>query len=159
MNAHSIGRLQEVYSGLRNAVFQMNRMFEAEFQSDTLEVVQGLRSWNEQAKLYAQGRTAPGPIATYAPPGYSWHSLGCAVDLCPASLLAKPGWEPGSPLWPRMVAMAQACGLYPGACFHTHPDVPHFQMTGKYPASPTDEVRQIFTSGGTVQAVWDEAFK
>ena len=48
-------------------------------------VVSGLRTAEEQAKLYAQGRTAPGTIVTYKD-GYekqSKHQGGNAVDVIP----------------------------------------------------------------------------
>lgn len=44
-------------------------------------VVQGKRSQEEQDRLYAQGRTEPGPIVTWV--HQSNHLSGRAVDLCP----------------------------------------------------------------------------
>lgn len=38
-------------------------------------------SFLEQAALYAQGRTAPGKIVTYAPAGLSYHNYGLAADI------------------------------------------------------------------------------
>lgn len=48
-------------------------------------VVYGHRSNEEQAALYAQGRTTPGPIVTYSKPGTSKHntSPSIAVDIAP----------------------------------------------------------------------------
>jgi peptidoglycan L-alanyl-D-glutamate endopeptidase CwlK len=43
--------------------------------------INGTRTWNEQAALYAKGRTTPGNIVTRAKPGYSWHNFGLAVDF------------------------------------------------------------------------------
>src|SRR5262249_52981415 len=43
--------------------------------------VGGLRSQATQDQLYAQGRTAPGSIVTYAP--YSNHQSGRALDVVP----------------------------------------------------------------------------
>ncbi|HUI32006.1 MAG TPA: M15 family metallopeptidase [Dysgonamonadaceae bacterium] len=40
-----------------------------------------LRSFFEQDKLYAQGRTAPGTIVTNAQGGESFHNYGLAVDI------------------------------------------------------------------------------
>lgn len=40
-----------------------------------------LRTFAEQANLYAQGRTAPGKIVTKAPAGLSMHNYGLAVDI------------------------------------------------------------------------------
>lgn len=42
--------------------------------------IQGTRTMDEQAKLYAKGRTAPGPKVTNAKPGSSWHNFGLAAD-------------------------------------------------------------------------------
>ena len=47
----------------------------------TFEVLSGLRSYSQQAALYAQGRTRPGKIVTKARPGSSWHNYGLAIDL------------------------------------------------------------------------------
>lgn len=44
------------------------------------KVICGTRTMQEQAALYAKGRTAPGPIVTKAPPGSSFHNFGLAVD-------------------------------------------------------------------------------
>lgn len=37
-------------------------------------LIEGDRPDAKQAKLYAKGRTTPGPIVTHAKPGQSWHS-------------------------------------------------------------------------------------
>lgn len=47
----------------------------------TLLVTQTLRGMDEQAALYAMGRTAPGRKVTNAKPGYSWHNFGRAYDV------------------------------------------------------------------------------
>ena len=44
-------------------------------------VISGFRSFNEQQKIYNQGRTEPGKIVTYARPGYSFHNFGIAIDF------------------------------------------------------------------------------
>ena len=41
------------------------------------------RTMEEQAALYAQGRTKSGPRVTNAAPGQSWHNWGCAFDFVP----------------------------------------------------------------------------
>jgi len=45
------------------------------------KAISGNRTWEEQAKLYAQGRTTPGKIVTNAKAGYSNHNFGLAVDM------------------------------------------------------------------------------
>lgn len=51
----------------------------------TLRIVQGLRTFDEQAAIYAQGRTKPGKIVTNAKPGSSYHNYGLAIDVAPLS--------------------------------------------------------------------------
>ena len=46
-----------------------------------ISVISGHRSYEQQADLYAQGRTAPGNIVTYAKPGSSNHNFGTAIDF------------------------------------------------------------------------------
>ena len=126
-----------------------------------IRVTQGLRSWNEQAKLYAQGRTAPGPIVTRAAPGHGWHEFGLAVDVVPDDPNQpgfQPDWNQTHPQWQCMETAARALGFACGADFRTFPDAPHLQLVGRFPASPDDEVRQLFKDGG-MQAIWEEAFK
>jgi peptidoglycan L-alanyl-D-glutamate endopeptidase CwlK len=44
------------------------------------KVICGTRTFEEQAALYAKGRTAPGPKVTNAKPGSSMHNFGLAID-------------------------------------------------------------------------------
>ena len=46
-----------------------------------VSVISGHRSFEEQADLYAKGRTAPGDVVTYARPGSSNHNFGTAIDF------------------------------------------------------------------------------
>lgn len=57
---------------------------EAEEKLDlTIYVVSTLRSFEEQQQEYNKGRSAPGPIVTWSPPGSSYHNYGLAADICP----------------------------------------------------------------------------
>lgn len=49
--------------------------------TQSIRIVQGVRTWEEQDALYAQGRTKPGPIVTKAKGGSSWHNFKLAIDL------------------------------------------------------------------------------
>ena len=53
------------------------------------DVGSATRDSDTQAQLYAQGRTAPGPIVTNAPAGSSYHNYGAAVDLVPKGMSEK----------------------------------------------------------------------
>jgi hypothetical protein len=49
----------------------------------------GMRSMEEQAALYAKGRTQPGKIVTQAKPGTSYHNHGLAFDWVPLKQSGK----------------------------------------------------------------------
>ncbi len=66
MDPHSETRLQAVHPVLADKVRQMAATLLQE--GIEIRVVQGLRTHDEQAALYAQGRTAPGSIVTDAKP-------------------------------------------------------------------------------------------
>lgn len=52
----------------------------------------GLRSNEEQDRLYAQGRTAGGKIVTHAKAGQSFHNYGLAIDYVPVRN-GKASWD------------------------------------------------------------------
>lgn len=142
--------LQQKIHGLANSL---------KGQNIVIHVVQGLRSWEDQAKIYAQGRTTPGDVVTDAPPGHSMHEFGLAVDCEPSlngvSGVYVPDGVAGSPRYLAMRAIAEAEGLVSGSRWHHPVDWPHLQLSG-IPASPTDMMRSNFSSGG-LSLVWASA--
>lgn len=91
-----------------------------------LRVTHTRRTFEEQRMLYAQGRTAPGPRVTAAPPGYSWHNFGMAFDIC------KSGPDPypeDDDWWEKVGDIGEGCGLAWGGRWKT-PDRPHFEHHG-----------------------------
>jgi peptidoglycan LD-endopeptidase CwlK len=150
MDAISEQRLQAVCPALADKIHALA----AAMPNVDLRVTQGLRLWSEQAALYAQGRTTLGVIVTDAPPGYSYHEFGLAVDVVPMDQdPPQPDWDLSHPVWQQIVTAGEALGLFSGSEFCTIKDWPHFQMTGTFPDSPTDEVRELY-SGAGIQAVW-----
>jgi len=86
-----------------------------------------LRSNEEQAQLYAQGRTSPGHIVTDAPAGKSAHNFGLAIDVVPM-VNGKPDWNGHDPVWHVIGDLAQAAGLqWAGAPGFPFPEEPHMQ--------------------------------
>lgn len=93
------------------------------------------RSGDEQDRLYAQGRTAPGAIVTNAKAGKSAHNAttpqgapaAAAFDVVPV-VDGKPVWDGKHPAWAVIGAHGKAVGLKwygdPDAAFH---ELPHFQ--------------------------------
>lgn len=144
-----------------------------------LRITQGLRTWDAQASLFAKGRSAPGVVCvhdgitlavgdcqahpfglpvTKAPPGYTWHNFGLALDAVPDDP-TLPGWQPDwdvkHPAWGEFLRVAKTIGLAEGAEWRTFPDAPHLYPI-ELPATPGDDVREAFEQGG-IRAVWDLA--
>lgn len=88
------------------------------------------RSLEEQAELYARGRTAPGKIVTNAPPGSSWHNYRRAIDAVPV-LAGKPDWsyDPDERHWKVMVEEADRLGIEWAGRWRTFREYVHFQIT------------------------------
>lgn len=97
-----------------------------------LVVTQTYRTPEEQAGLYAKGRTEPGPIVTHAPPGYSWHEFRRAFDV---AIQHFPGDMTKADLydgpWENVGALGESVGLEWGGRWK-RPDRPHFQHTGGF---------------------------
>ena len=152
MDPISEARLGEVHPALAEKIRSMAEMLALE--NITIKVTQGLRTWDQQAVLYAQGRTAPGNIVTDAGPGTSWHNYGLAVDVAPFDD-GIPDWNVSHPAWKRIVSVGESVGLVSGSAWRTFPDWPHFQLTGQLPVSPDDAVRAAYATGGQ-DAVWSD---
>jgi peptidoglycan L-alanyl-D-glutamate endopeptidase CwlK len=98
----------------------------------TAEVISGLRSWQQQAALFAQGRTKPGRIVTNARAGSSWHNYGLAIDL---GLFAGGRYlDEASParaqrIYRELGALAVSMDMEWAGNWKTFPEGPHFQWT------------------------------
>jgi peptidoglycan L-alanyl-D-glutamate endopeptidase CwlK len=87
-----------------------------------------LRTLEEQAILYAQGRTTAGKIVTNAKPGTSAHNYGLAIDVVPL-IHGKPDWAGTSPVWTNIAALAHDRGLqWFGAPDSPYKEQAHFQV-------------------------------
>jgi LAS superfamily LD-carboxypeptidase LdcB len=90
----------------------------------TFKITSGTRTFAEQARLYAQGRTAKGPKVTNARPGASWHNFGTAYDLTLFSG-KNPVWE--SKHYDTAGRIGEELGLEWGGRWTRLVDRPHFQ--------------------------------
>jgi len=91
------------------------------------------RTAEQQAALYAQGRTKPGMIVTNARPGDSYHNWQCAFDVVPLRN-GKPVWgtsgEDGM-LWRKIGELGESVGLeWAGRWTGKLREMAHFQYTG-----------------------------
>ena len=92
-----------------------------------------LRDWDEQARLYRQGRTAPGGIVTNAKPGDSAHNYGLAYDVVPMRN-SKPVWgtiaDMDKALWTRVGEIGESVGLEWAGRWVSFKEFAHFQDLG-----------------------------
>ena len=141
--------------------------------SEPIGITQGLRKSAEQHALFAQGRMSLDVVnqlraalgwaaisstenlhtVTKADSGYSWHEFGMAVDVVPFETSNHPDWDESHPVWQEIVEKGTALGMVSGVSWK---DQPHLQLTGRFPVTPDDEVREIYATGG-LAAVWDAA--
>ena len=94
-------------------------------------VTQTRRTMDEQAALYAQGRTTPGKVVTNAKPGTSAHNFGLAFDIAWRTAEGGVTWDAPEPDgWEMVGAIGTDLGLVWGGDFSRFPDRPHFEMAG-----------------------------
>jgi len=117
--------MQSAYRGLNPEFREKLEEFEWRLETSGIRVklTCGYRSIEEQNRLYARGRTAPGPVVTRARGGYSWHNFGLAADYV-FVVGGRITWE--GP-WKIFGRVARECGLEWGGDWKTFPDRPHVQ--------------------------------
>ena len=87
-----------------------------------------LRTNEQQAALYDQGRSNPGRIVTNAQPGQSAHNYGLALDVVPI-VNGKADWSGSSPSWQQLAKLGQGAGLdWLGAPGSPFKEQAHFQL-------------------------------
>ncbi|NBO99176.1 MAG: M15 family peptidase [Proteobacteria bacterium] len=116
------------------------------------KAISGNRTWEEQAKIYAQGRTAPGKIVTNAKPGYSNHNYGIAVDMGVfknGKYLDAAVPSEAETFHKKAATVAEKYNIEWGGNWKTFKDYPHFEYkTGK----TLSQLRQLVTEGRDIFA-------
>ena len=112
-----------------------------EILSNNIEVrfTNVLRTFAEQGKLYAQGRSTEGRIVTNAGPGQSYHNYGLAIDFCLITNNGKTvSWDrsvdldrDGKKDWEEVVQVFKKYGWTWGGDWRFK-DYPHFQKDFGY---------------------------
>ena len=97
-----------------------------------IKVLSGFRTYDEQAALYAQGRTTPGKVVTNARPGYSNHNFGIAFDI---GVFEGSTYLPESPKYNAVGALGMDIGLEWGGSWKSIVDAPHFQLRPAWAAA------------------------
>jgi peptidoglycan LD-endopeptidase CwlK len=97
-----------------------------------------MRTFQEQAQLYAQGRTLPGKIITNAKPGESAHNFGLAFDGAPL-IGGKIDWDPENPIWAKYGQIAAMVGLEWAGNWVSFKEYPHIQLPNWEQFKPKEE--------------------
>lgn len=99
-----------------------------------IRITQGLRTFDEQAQLYAIGRKKAGKKVTNAKAGQSIHNYGLAVDMCliidgkTASWDTAKDWDDDKIAdWYECVKIFAKHGWEWGGNWKTFKDLPHFE--------------------------------
>lgn len=109
---------------------------EAEELGISILITDDFRSAEEQDRLYAQGRTAPGNIVTHVRGGESYHNFGLAIDFALQLPDASVVWDierddngSGRPDWLEVADLAKELGFDWGGDWRGFKDYPHLEMT------------------------------
>lgn len=136
-------RIEKLHPKLRAEVRALFEKIEAGFTPNiSIRLAQGLRTFQEQRDLYAQGRTKPGSKVTWVNAGYSYHNYGVAIDFVLLYDLDGNGtyetasWDLKKDLdkdkladWMEVVAIFKAAGWAWGGDWKSSKDYPHFEKS------------------------------
>jgi len=124
-DAKTDSKIQTLHPSLRAKASQFVNAVEKRL-GKRIKVTDGLRTFAEQNKLYAQGRTTAGKKVTNAKGGQSYHNYGLAFDC----YFTKNGSVDFSkPISPEVAKIGEEFGLEWGGSWQSFKDFPHFQLT------------------------------
>ena len=131
----SVNKMGNVREPVRRKAVELIELAYAE--GIYVQISSGYRSYEEQAKLYGQGRPDyhwngikyghEGRIVTHARPGESVHNEGRAVDFFLVSSDGKTALWTVNDRWRRVAAIAKSLGFNWGGEWHSFPDYPHLE--------------------------------
>lgn len=150
MDKITLQRIELIHPVLREEVREIYREISDRLTGRAkVRFTHTLRTFKEQAEIYAMGRTAPGKIVSNARPGRSWHNYGMAVDIV---LLVGGGalWDiktdydgDGAGDWVEVAQTFKEYGWEWGGEWKFK-DYPHFQKTL---GNTIDQMHKRFLSG------------
>lgn len=119
-----------------------------------IELGECMRTIAEQDKLYAQGRTAPGEIVTYARGrNYSsMHQWGVAFDIIRND--GKGAYNDSNGWFKKVGAIGIKIGLEWGGDWISPVDKPHFQLP--YWGSTPAKLKKLYTTPTNFKKTWKE---
>lgn len=155
MDKVTLQRIEKLHPSVREEVKQIiKECDEALTGRAKIRITQGLRSFEEQEKLYAIGRITLGKKVTNAKAGQSIHNYGLAVDIClmvdgkAASWDTAKDWDNDKVAdWYECVKIFARHGWDWGGNWKNFKDLPHF------------EKKYITTAKGIVKTSWRTLLK
>ena len=123
-----------------------------------VKITDTLRSKEEQNKLYAQGRTAPGSIVTNVQYPNSAHNWGVAFDICRNEKGRE--YDDSDGFFAKVGKIGQSLGLTWGGSWKSFQDKPHFELAEFMPDSSTKWLKETYGSPDKFMETWsDEEMK
>ena len=119
--------IEKLHPKVRNKATEFISRVEKEL-GIKLRVTSTLRTFAEQDKLYAQGRTTKGGIVTNAKGGESNHNFGTALDVVPI-VNGQADWKTTADTWNKIAKVGKSLGFEWGGDWKSFVDKPHFEMT------------------------------
>lgn len=155
MDKVTLQRIEKLHPLVREEVKQIIKdCDEALSGRAKVRITQGLRSFEEQEKLYAIGRITSGKKVTNAKAGQSIHNYGLAVDICmmidgkTASWDTAKDWDNDQVAdWYECVKIFAKYGWDWGGNWKTFKDLPHF------------EKKEILTEKEAIKISWRKLIK
>lgn len=135
----------------------------------TILITDDYRSFEEQDKLYDQGRRTPGKVVTHAEGGESYHNFGLAVDFALQLENGDVIWNTeydgngnGQSDWFEVAEIAKELGFQWGGDWHGFKDYPHLQMDFGLTINNIQEgkrvkIPQLITEGTEKRSVFKES--
>lgn len=117
-----------------------------------LFITSAYRSPEEQDRLYAQGRTTPGPIVTYLKGGESLHNHRRAFDIADR----KRGYNFGQTEWDTIAAIISKYGWFWGGNWSRFKDKPHFEWPFDVPFVQQERKVGMYDPGVTIESLGGE---
>ena len=127
--------LKHMEGHARLKIEQLQRQFE------TIKIISVLRTWNEQDRLYSQGREDAGKIVTNAQAGESYHNYGLAIDFM---FLDDPNWKAPYERWEKVGIAAEKLGLEWGGRWRSK-DLGHLEY---HPDFKWQDLKKSFENNG-----------
>lgn len=145
MNDTFVGKAEDTFRSLRREGLDMGTAPQGSF-----------RSFEDQDKLYAKGRSKPGKRVTNARGGESFHNYGVAADIAfydEAGTITWPETGDYQKLWTRYGEHAKKQGLEWGGDWKSITDRPHIEY---HPGvTSASQLKAAHKRGGN-EAAWDQ---